>query len=216
MAVAESLTKPPPPPPRIPHGSVDLLVLPEMALTGYMFKSRSEIEPYLEVAAGSKDDGPSLALYCELATRIGCWVLGGFAERQKPTGSADGAGSASTPQDSETAFNSALLVSPSGDVAGTYRKTFLYDTDKTWAKEGAGFGMWELPPPIGRLVVGICMGEWREPPSIACGLISGSRSQPARLYRAVGRVRARKICSGAASGRDRDAYELVGAGSAAH
>jgi protein N-terminal amidase len=35
-----------------------------------------------------------------------------------------------------TAYNSAVIVSPSGTVYDTYRKSFLFETDKAWAKEG--------------------------------------------------------------------------------
>lgn len=165
-----------------------------MALTGYMFRSREEIETYLEEVPQSKqsksshpsvkdagasysrrvEDGPSLSLYRDLATRIGCYVLGGLGERVvdgRSSGDdgrvgdeASATASSTTAVDRpapprSTAYNSALLVSPTGELVGTYRKTFLYETDKTWASEGAGFGVWDLPAPIGRLVVGICMGE---------------------------------------------------------
>jgi len=33
-------------------------------------------------------------------------------------------------------YNSAVVVGPTGEVVGNYRKTFRYDTDKNWAKEG--------------------------------------------------------------------------------
>ena len=33
-------------------------------------------------------------------------------------------------------WNSAVVVGPQGDVVGNYRKTFRFETDKAWAKEG--------------------------------------------------------------------------------
>lgn len=33
-------------------------------------------------------------------------------------------------------YNSAVVVNPSGEVVGNYRKTFRFETDKNWAREG--------------------------------------------------------------------------------
>ena len=33
-------------------------------------------------------------------------------------------------------YNSAVLVGPKGDVLGNYRKTFRFETDKCWARDG--------------------------------------------------------------------------------
>ena len=58
-------------------------------------------------------------------------------------------------------YNSAMVVAPNGDVVGNYRKTFRFQTDMNWAREGEGFKYFDLPEPLGRTVVGICMGELR-------------------------------------------------------
>lgn len=54
-------------------------------------------------------------------------------------------------------YNSALLVDPSGALVGNYRKSFLYDADRPWCVEGAGFRYYDLPQPLGRTVIGVCM-----------------------------------------------------------
>lgn len=133
---------------RIPPNSLDLLVLPEMCLTGYMFPSSSSIQPYLEPPR----IGPTSLLLRELATRLGCVVIGGYPEQiegQDVNGAGDG--------NERNGYNSALVVQKTGEVVGNYRKTFLFETDKTWAREGQGFGVFELGQPLGRAVVGICM-----------------------------------------------------------
>ena len=33
-------------------------------------------------------------------------------------------------------YNSAIVVGPEGEVLGNYRKTFRFETDKCWAREG--------------------------------------------------------------------------------
>ncbi|KAL0637214.1 hypothetical protein Q9L58_003864 [Maublancomyces gigas] len=55
-------------------------------------------------------------------------------------------------------YNSAVLVSPKGNVLVNYRKSFLFNTDETWAEEGReGFFAGEMPDGLGRLAMGICM-----------------------------------------------------------
>lgn len=34
-------------------------------------------------------------------------------------------------------YNSAVIVGPSGEVVGNYRKSFRFETDKNWAREGS-------------------------------------------------------------------------------
>jgi protein N-terminal amidase len=33
-------------------------------------------------------------------------------------------------------YNSAVVVGPQGDIVGNYRKTFRFETDLNWAREG--------------------------------------------------------------------------------
>ncbi|KAJ9114706.1 hypothetical protein QFC22_005582 [Naganishia vaughanmartiniae] len=143
------------------RNEVDLLVCPEMALTGYMFASGEDVKPFLE----HPRIGPT-ALFCrEMATTYGCWVIAGYPELAESGSNDTAAGThqgTGTKQDghvddAKPGYNSAVLVSPSGEVVGNYRKSFLYDTDKTWAREGDGFKVFDLPPPLGRTVIGICM-----------------------------------------------------------
>ena len=48
-------------------------------------------------------------------------------------------------EDGTIAYNSLVIVSAAGDVVAHYRKSFLYYTDDTWAKEGSGFYAGVLP-----------------------------------------------------------------------
>lgn len=54
------------------------------------------------------------------------------------------------------AFNSALLADPHGNLAGVFRKHFLYEADTPWADEGRGFSYVDLPG-LGRVCIAICM-----------------------------------------------------------
>jgi protein N-terminal amidase len=133
-----------------------------MCLTGYMYKSSSEIASVLE----NPRTGPTATLSSELARRCACWVVAGYPEKSQVSAGMDttedddvedddddgetteqtagvarqGGQTGSTIGDREeeeiVAYNSAVVVSPQGTVYDTYRKSFLFDTDKTWAKEG--------------------------------------------------------------------------------
>ncbi|RXW24096.1 hypothetical protein EST38_g1767 [Candolleomyces aberdarensis] len=118
-----------------------------MAFSGYVFENASAITPYLE----EPRLGPTSQFCSEIAKRLGCYVLAGYPERlsaeeDKPplealvrTESASGLA---------VGANSAVLYDPEGSWAGGYRKTNLYDTDKTWAKAGIGFATYHLPSPL--------------------------------------------------------------------
>lgn len=140
---------------RLSPDSVDLLVLPEMALTGYMFPTPEAVSPFLEPAG----KGPTSQLAVELASRLSCYVVAGYPEALPP----DEAEAAAAGDTEGLAglqgigYNSAVVAGPSG-VIGNYRKTFLFETDKVWCRPGSGFGVFDLEG-VGRVALGICMGE---------------------------------------------------------
>lgn len=122
---------------------IDLLVLPELSLTGYNFPSPADIEPYLETSAS----GPTYKLASELSSKYGCTTVIGYPETFQ-----------------NTTFNSALVVDEKGHIKHNYRKTHLYETDETWGclenpdKTFPSFNL-ELGPekkPV-RANIGICM-----------------------------------------------------------
>ncbi|WP_026692756.1 carbon-nitrogen hydrolase family protein [Peribacillus kribbensis] len=53
-------------------------------------------------------------------------------------------------------FNTALLISEDGKIAGTYQKTHLNKSDKTWASEGSSLPVFKTDS-LG--TVGILIGE---------------------------------------------------------
>ncbi|EPX71168.1 N-amidase Nta1 [Schizosaccharomyces octosporus yFS286] len=122
--------------------SVDLLVFPELVLSGYNFKNSSEIEPFLE---DIKDEtSPSLSFAKTVAEQYRCYTVIGFPEIQQV-------------KDQKSYFNSTALVSPQAKLLKVYQKHFLYDTDKTWAKQGKGFMYDESLPDLGPISMAICM-----------------------------------------------------------
>jgi protein N-terminal amidase len=53
-------------------------------------------------------------------------------------------------------YNSLVVVDSAGEKVAHYRKSFLYYTDATWAREGQGFYGGKLGS-LGQAAMGICM-----------------------------------------------------------
>jgi predicted amidohydrolase len=101
----------------------DLMVLPELSNSGYLYARPSDLLPFTEPGDGS---GPFLSALRELAARIGGVIVTGLAERNR-----DGI------------YNSAAAVSRDG-VQRIYRKTHLYADEKLLFLPGnTGFQVFE-------------------------------------------------------------------------
>lgn len=112
----------------------DLVVLPEMAATGYLFASEGAARQVAE-----PPEGETFRALAEVAREAGSWLVAGFVEDA-----------------GERLYNAALVIDRSGQLAFTYRKTLLYEADTSWATPGdSGYRTFET----GRGVfgVGICM-----------------------------------------------------------
>ncbi|KAJ9160684.1 Carbon-nitrogen hydrolase [Coniochaeta hoffmannii] len=124
--------------------ALDLLVLPEMAFSGYNFKSLQQIHPFLE-PSGS---GISSLWARTTALKFNTKVIVGYPEkvdvRHKWPASPE-------------YYDSAIMVNGEGENVLNYRKRFLYKTDETWALEGNGGFYNGKIPGLGNTVVGICM-----------------------------------------------------------
>lgn len=90
---------------------VDLVVLPELAVTGYNFDSKSHIKPYLETV----EKGPAFSLGQEISKKFNCFTVIGYPELHQLL-----------------IYNSCYLISPTGSLLYNYRKTHLYETDEVW------------------------------------------------------------------------------------
>lgn len=112
----------------------DLVVLPEMAATGYVFPDAAAVR-----AVAEPPDGPTLAALAPVAKARRCWLVCGFPELA-----------------ADRLFNSALVIDPSGALRATYRKTLLYEADVPWATPGDS-GYVAVDTDAGRVGVGICM-----------------------------------------------------------
>eukprot|EP00002_Diphylleia_rotans_P019741 TRINITY_DN3816_c0_g1_i3.p1 TRINITY_DN3816_c0_g1~~TRINITY_DN3816_c0_g1_i3.p1 ORF type:complete len:257 (+),score=43.39 TRINITY_DN3816_c0_g1_i3:437-1207(+) len=118
--------------------NIDLLICPEMCFSGYMFTGKEDVSPHTEDVQGA-----TFQWCVEQAKRLNCFVMAGYPQRVE--------------KDGEVLFyNSACFVHPDGSLLMNYQKTFLYDTDKTWAEAGDGFKFIDVAE-LGRIGFGICM-----------------------------------------------------------
>ncbi|GHJ41986.1 nitrilase family protein [Streptomyces sp. TS71-3] len=104
-----------------------VVVLPELAGTGYVFTDAEELR-----AAAQPPDGDTVREWEALAARHDLVIVGGFAER-----GGDG-----------RIHNAAALADPTG-LRATYRKAHLWNGEKTW-----GFSPGDTPPPVVDTVYG--------------------------------------------------------------
>ncbi|GJL67360.1 MAG: apolipoprotein N-acyltransferase [Nitrospirales bacterium] len=103
----------------------DLLVLPELAMSGYQFCSGEEVERLAE----SVPDGLTTRRLAELAKRRQCYIAAGLPERH-----------------AGKFYNSAVLVGPSGFI-GVYRKVHLFFEETLFFSPGdLGFQVWNIGP----------------------------------------------------------------------
>ncbi len=114
-----------------------LVVLPELANTGYMFESRAEAHGLAEPVP----EGPSSQAWIALARRLGIYLVAGIAER---------AGG--------RLYNSALVAGPEGYV-GTYRKLHLWGDENLYFEAG-DLGLPVFDTELGRIGVAICYDGW--------------------------------------------------------
>ncbi len=114
--------------------SAHLVVLPEMAVTGYVFHSPEQASRVAE-----PPQGPTFQRFSAIARKNSCWLVVGFPELAE-----DGL------------FNSAQVISPEGELVFVYRKTLLYEADFPWAIPGDS-GYRKFDTDQGSFGVGICM-----------------------------------------------------------
>lgn len=129
----------------------DLLVLPELAFSGYDFRDRDE----LHAIAEAFHDGPTAVLLREIARERNTVIVAGYAESA-----------------SEGCYNAAMLVCPDG-AAHNYRKIHLFNREQDVFLPG------DAPPavvetPVGRIGMMICF-DWFFPETARCLALAGAQ-----------------------------------------
>lgn len=114
-----------------------VIVLPELADTGYVFEHRDE----LEANADTVPEGRSASRLIALAQELSIHIAAGLAER-----------------DGEDFYNAAMLCGPGGFI-GKYRKLHLWNRENLFFVPG-NLGLPVFETPIGPLGLLICYDGW--------------------------------------------------------
>ena len=112
----------------------ELIVLPEMCLSGYLFNDINQIRNIAEPA-----DGETFSAFAGHCVKNSCYISYGFPEKA-----------------GDRLYNSQNLIGPDGKLLMRYRKTHLFDADMTWAAPG-DLGFMAAETPLGVMGMGICM-----------------------------------------------------------
>jgi predicted amidohydrolase len=118
-------------------GGAAIIVLPELANSGYTFASRDEAFAMAE----SVPAGESTRAWAEVAQRMSVLVVAGIAERV-----------------GDRLYNSAVVVGPKGYI-GTYRKLHLWGNEHLFFESG-DLGLPVFHTDIGRIAAVICYDGW--------------------------------------------------------
>ena len=115
----------------------NLIVLPELANSGYLFANRQDAFDHAETVP----DGPSTRVWIDFAVQHQVYLVAGLVER-----------------DNMRLFDTAVLLGPNGFI-GMYRKAHLWNQEKLWFTPGdLGFPVFDTP--IGRIGLLICWDIW--------------------------------------------------------
>ena len=114
-----------------------LIVLPELCNSGYVFNNREEAYALSETVP----EGESVKEWERLAREKQVYIVAGINER-----------------DGSNLYNSAVLIGPDGHI-GTYRKVHLWDKEKLFFEPG-NKGISVFNTPIGRIGILICYDVW--------------------------------------------------------
>lgn len=97
------------------RAEADIMVLPELCTTGYLFTSQDEVNELAESIPG-----PSTLFLEDITRRKKLWLVVGMAERD---------------ESAKQCYNSAVLIGPEGYKA-TYRKAHLFFEEKLYFAPG--------------------------------------------------------------------------------
>lgn len=144
-----------------------IIVLPETATSGYIYKDRRQFDPYLDSVPGE-----TTAAIAELTQKYDCYVTVGIAEIDRTTG---------------LAYNTGALIGPDGYI-GKYRKVGLNPDDQLWFTPGnLGYPVFETR--YGKLAMEICYDDtyWEiartaalKGAQILCFMSSSDRALPGK------------------------------------
>ncbi len=130
----------------------DLIVLPELATTGYLFCDKEEVK---KVSVDAKNS-ETTQFFKNLSKRKNCSYVVGIAEKAS----------------NGNLYNSSILVNPNGEVF-IYRKTHLFFEEKLWFTPGdTGFNVFSIKNGV-KIGMMICF-DWMFPESARSLALKGA------------------------------------------
>ena len=114
-----------------------VILLPELANTGYVFNARSEAFELSEEVPG----GETTRIWEEFARRRGVYLAAGISERE-----------------GHRLYNSSVIIGPEGYI-GKYRKLHLWNREKLFFEPG-DLGLPVFHTQLGRLAMYVCYDMW--------------------------------------------------------
>lgn len=123
------------------RADADVMVLPELCVSGYQFVSADEAQRLAEPVP----DGPTTRMLMDVAKRRRMYIVAGLPEKA-----------------GVVVYNSAVVVGPDGWM-GCYRKSHLFFEETLWFAPGdTGFHVWDIGS--AKIGVMICF-DWYYPES---------------------------------------------------
>ena len=153
------------------EANADVIVLPELAFTGYFFRSKEEIASLAQLI-----DGPLASELSMLARTEQKAIISGFLERE-----------------GELYFNASLAFDRNGSLVGHYRKShlFYYET-QIFSRGNIGFPVFSLETRSGMAKAGmmICY-DWRFPEAARSLALGGAEfiALPSNIVTTTGMLR---------------------------
>lgn len=137
---------------------VNLIVFPEMALTGYDVIAGVDKADSMQMREAELIPGPSTKRIAKLTEEHRMYAVFGMPERD--------------PEDAQTLYNSVAILGPEG-VIGSYRKMHCYGDENLWATKGSEPGLFDTP--WGPVSVSICYDTYNYPELMRYGRAMGAR-----------------------------------------
>ena len=123
-----------------------LIVLPEAAVSGYIYRDLAQFLPFMDTVPGKTTDAMAA-----ITSKYNCYIAIGIAEIDRDTG---------------LTYNTGALIGPKGFI-GKYRKNGLNPSDVLWFVPGnTGYPVFETE--LGRITMIICYDDtYWEPARVA-------------------------------------------------
>lgn len=123
-----------------------LVLFPELCLTGYEFYDDPDVDMETKRALAETADGEACRRMAKIAGKYGIYAIFGMPEADS--------------ENTGIIYNAAAVVGPAGMV-GTYRKIHPYGRENLWCKKGNSPFM--FPTPWGPVAVGVCYDTYSFP-----------------------------------------------------